>query len=706
MAIATVNLKFGVNIDSFRQGLGKVEAEMGKIGSKMQSLGRSISMGITLPVAALGAASLKAASDAEETFSKFDTVFRDIQGSAETAFQTLRTEYGLSSTAAKQMLGDTGDLLTGFGFSQQGALDLSMEVQKLAVDLASFTNYSGGAKGASEALTKALLGEREQLKSLGIAIMEEDVKRQVALNTKNGIVHATDREAKAYATLQLAIQQSGNAIGDYARTSGSFANQSRLLRERITDLSVELGSVFLPLATKIVSAVTGAVEWFSKLDGSIKAIIAVVAALAAAIGPLLIGFGFLVSNIIPMLKAGWVAVTAVMTPLVLKIAAITAAVAGLILVGKGVYDSWGTVSKFFGQMWEKIKLFFIQGVANTLKTFNKFTSIIGLDFSDTIAKMETDAQGIKAALDAEPMVSFGDVVSDIGKNIMNTFSSIKDSVMGTKEEVIKTNNALATTQSTTAAGGGGGGSGINRQQQSGISAAKSALDNSLKLPTQIRGISDRVREGTAAIYDTMLSFNNDINSLIGGSISGAFMNLAGSIGEAMATGGNIFAAVGKSILSSLGAFLGQLGKMMIEYGTMALVKAKLDASLAVPGAGFVTGPMAIAAGLALIALSSAIGSFASGKGKGASSGGGALGGATSLPARAMGGSVQMGQPYLVGERGPELFTPSGFGSITNARSTAGMGMTQEIKVMVQGMLSGRDIYISGQEYLRQSGRTT
>jgi hypothetical protein len=706
MALANVNLKFGINLESFRSGLQKVEKSLDATGKKMQQIGQNMSMYITLPVAAIGAASLKAASDAEETFSKFDTVFRDIQGSAETAFQTLRTEYGLSSTAAKQMLGDTGDLLTGFGFSQQGALDLSMEVQKLAVDLASFTNYSGGAKGASEALTKALLGEREQLKSLGIAIMEEDVKRQVALNTKNGIVHATDREAKAYATLQLALQQSGNAIGDYARTSGSFANQSRLLRERITDLSVELGSVFLPLATKIVSAVTGAVEWFSKLDGSIKAIIAVVAALAAAIGPLLIGFGFLVSNIIPMLKAGWVAVTAVMTPLVLKIAAITAAVAGLILVGKGVYDSWGTVSKFFGQMWEKIKLFFIQGVANTLKTFNKFTSIIGLDFSDTIAKMETDAKGIKAALDAEPMVSFGDVVSDIGKNIMNTFSSIKNSVMGTKEEVMNTNDELANAQASTA-GGGGGGSGINRQQQSGISAAKSALDNSLKLPTQIRGISDRVREGTAAIYDTMLSFNNDINSLIGGSISGAFMNLAGSIGEAMATGGNIFAAVGKSILSSLGAFLGQLGKMMIEYGTMALVKAKLDASLAVPGAGFVTGPMAIAAGLALIALSSAIGSFASGKGKGgASSGGGALGGATSLPARAMGGSVQMGQPYLVGERGPELFTPSGFGSITNARSTAGMGMTQEIKVMVQGMLSGRDIYISGQEYLRQSGRTT
>jgi hypothetical protein len=320
--------------------------------------------------------------------------------------------------------------------------------------------------------------------------------------------------------------------------------------------------------------------------------------------------------------------------------------------------------------------------------------------------METDAKGIKSALDAEPVVSFGDVVSDIGKNIMNTFSSIKESVMGTKEEVIKTNKELAETQAATAAGAGGGGAGINRVAQTGIGANTGAMDNTLQLPEKIQGISDRVREGTSGILNTMASFNNDINGLISGSISGAFMNLAGSIGEAMSSGGNVIAAVGRSILTSLGGFLGQLGKMMIEYGTMAIVKAKLDASLAVPGAGFVSGPLAIAAGVALLALSSAIGSFGSGRGSGGS-GGGALGGATSLPARAMGGSVQMGQPYLVGERGPELFTPSGFGSIANARNTAGMGMGGG-SIHITGTLvgEGRQLKAVIDDYVRTTGRTT
>lgn len=41
--------------------------------------------------------------------------------------------------------------------------------------------------------------------------------------------------------------------------------------------------------------------------------------------------------------------------------------------------------------------------------------------------------------------------------------------------------------------------------------------------------------------------------------------------------------------------------------------------------------------------------------------------------RATGGSVNAKQPYLVGERGPEIFVPSGAGSIMNSSRTAAMG---------------------------------
>ncbi len=270
----------------------KMKNSLSKVGQKAKEVGKSLFLKVTLPVGALGVAFVKAASDAEETSSKFATVFSDIGKEAEGAANNLAKSFGLSSIKAKELLGDTGDLLTGFGFSGKAALDLATETNKLAVDLASFTNFSGGAEGASKALTKALLGERESVKSLGISILEEDVKAKVkSLAATGKLTGMTTRQAKAYATLQIAISQSKNAIGDYARTSESFANKTRVLNARFQDFRILLGKIILPLALKLVNITIKLIEKFNKLSPATKKIVLVVAGLAAAIAPLLIAIG-------------------------------------------------------------------------------------------------------------------------------------------------------------------------------------------------------------------------------------------------------------------------------------------------------------------------------------------------------------------------------------------------------------------------------
>jgi len=70
-------------------------------------------------------------------------------------------------------------------------------------------------------------------------------------------------------------------------------------------------------------------------------------------------------------------------------------------------------------------------------------------------------------------------------------------------------------------------------------------------------------------------------------------------------------------------------------------------------------------------------------GGGAVKGIGTIGPNYELPARAMGGSVSRGQPYLVGERGPELFTPGRSGGIAPA-GTFGGGMNIVVNVDAKG----------------------
>lgn len=300
MTIASLAVQLLADTTKLYQGFRDAEGRMLAFGSKLEDIGRTMTTAATLPIVAGLGFAVKAASDAEETFTKFAVVFRDVGTEADAAFQLLRDSYGLSSKAAKELLGNTGDLLTGFGFSQQAALDLATQVNTLAVDLASFTNFAGGAAGASDALTKALLGEREAVKSLGIAILEEDVQKKVAENTTKGLTFATERQAKAYATLQIAQEQSKNALGDYARTSEGFANQSRLLTQRLNDLAVEFGTILLPAMTKAVGVLTELSVRLREMDEPTKRLTLGVLGLVAVVGPATLAIGLLAKGVVAL----------------------------------------------------------------------------------------------------------------------------------------------------------------------------------------------------------------------------------------------------------------------------------------------------------------------------------------------------------------------------------------------------------------------
>lgn len=316
-------------LKKFDRQVKDTKTRLNKFSKTARDTGRNMTLFLTTPILAAGGAMIKAASDAEESGSKFNTIFQDIQGKANETAKNFAKNFGQSSVASKTLLGDTADLLTGFNFSQDAALDLSTQVNELAVDLASFTNFSGGAKGASAALTKALLGERESVKSLGVSILEEDVKKKVALNTAKGLTFETERQAKAYATLQIAQEQSKNAIGDFARTQDSFANKMRILGSRINDLAVSFGKILLPMATKIVDKFSSMVEFFDSLSERSKTYILIIGGLVAILGPALFLFGGLVAILTPLI-AGF---TGLATAIGLTNGALLLLVAKFILIG-------------------------------------------------------------------------------------------------------------------------------------------------------------------------------------------------------------------------------------------------------------------------------------------------------------------------------------------------------------------------------------
>jgi hypothetical protein len=354
-------VRIGADPSGLEAGFKKADGYIKSHEAQFRKVGRGMTIAGAAITAVVGGI-VKKASDAQETYSKFGTVFNAVSKKAEISAKNLALGYGLSTLASKDMLSATGDLLTGLGVLPDVALDLSEQTQKLAADLASFTNYSGGAKGASEALTKAMLGERESIKSLGIVITEEMVNEKLAAEGKAHLTGLAKKQAQAQATLTIAYEQSQNAVGDYARTSGDLANVGRSLMAQLEDLAVGIGTQLIPVVTAIMTKIKEVVgkvtEWVKenpKLTGTIAKIVAVVGILLGVFGPLVM--------MLPALSAGFIILWGAITgPVGLVIAAVAAVAAAAYLI----YKNWGAIADFFKGLWDGIVTFFDTGIGKLL----------------------------------------------------------------------------------------------------------------------------------------------------------------------------------------------------------------------------------------------------------------------------------------------------------------------------------------------------
>jgi hypothetical protein len=136
---------------------------------------------------------------------------------------------------------------------------------------------------------------------------------------------------------------------------------------------------------------------------------------------------------------------------------------------------------------------------------------------------------------------------------------------------------------------------------------------------QIPGL---INENAILMAEALANFNDSATQIITTSIADTFAGLGNAIGQALATADNVLSAVGKTLLSSLGGILIEIGKMAISVGVGLLgIKAALKT---------LNPYAAIGAGVALIALgsffaskSSSIGNSMGGGGSRASSSSGA-----------------------------------------------------------------------------------
>lgn len=247
-SVGKIHLDLGINSKNFSKSMSGIEG-MAKKAAKTLAATFAVK-GIT----DFGKQCLDLGSDLTEVQNVVDTAFDPkVSKKVDKFAQSAATSFGLSETMAKRYAGTFGAMATAFGFSQDQAADMSTQLTGLAGDVASFYNIS-----QDEAYTKlksVFTGETESLKDLGV-VMTQTALDSYAMANGFGKTTAKMSEAEKVALRYKFVQDQLNiASGDFAKTSGSWANQVRILSLQFDSLKASIGQGLINLFTPIIQQV-------------------------------------------------------------------------------------------------------------------------------------------------------------------------------------------------------------------------------------------------------------------------------------------------------------------------------------------------------------------------------------------------------------------------------------------------------------------
>ena len=196
---------------------------------------------------------LKLGSDLAEVQNVVDTAFPHMTKRVNEFAKNSMEQFGLSETVAKNYMGTFGAMSKAFGYNEQAAESMSETLTGLAGDVASFYNMS-----TDEAFTKlksVFTGETESLKSLGVVMTETALNAFAMANGFGKTVNKMTEQEKVALRLAFVTDKLSMASGDFAKTSDSWANQTRVLTLRFDALKASLGKGFIALFTPIVKGI-------------------------------------------------------------------------------------------------------------------------------------------------------------------------------------------------------------------------------------------------------------------------------------------------------------------------------------------------------------------------------------------------------------------------------------------------------------------
>lgn len=389
----------------------KASQSENKISSAFKKIGTAVATYFAVDkIKDFGLNCINAASDASAASSQFSQVFGDMESQASKSLQTIADNTGIAENRMKGSYTQIAAFAKTTGLDTSDALGLADRAMVAVADSAAF--YDRSLEKTTESLQSFLKGNYENDAALGLSCTE--ITRNEAANRLYGKSFQDLSESQKQLTLLQMVEDANKlsgAMGQAARESDTWTNQTGNLKQAWTDFKAVVGSNFLDIAVQAVKKladvvqgladkVPGVIQWFNEYKG-------VLAGVAAVVGIVTTAYGLYntvqaiksamnaaeVTSLGALVAAKWadVAATAAMlAPYIAIVAAIAAVAAGVIYC----YNHFETFRNI------------VNGVAEWIQT-------------NLVAAFEFLRPYIEAIISA-----VGDLVSAIGDRLMQAFTWI------------------------------------------------------------------------------------------------------------------------------------------------------------------------------------------------------------------------------------------------------------------------------------------
>lgn len=609
--LASINIKFLADLTGFSTNMQNANRKISKMGKNMQKVGRNLSVGLTAPILAFGAISLKSWDKQEKAIAQVNAGLLSTGNAVGyTSEQLQKMASDLQNTSLfgdEEILQDaTAQLLTFTNI----AGDQFARTQQAAIDLS--TRLGGDLKSASIQLGKALNDPVANLSALsrsGIQFSKEQKAVIKSLADSNRLA-----DAQTIILDELARQYGGAGEAASKAGLGGLKQLQNSLGDLMEDFGAIIAEAILPFVAKIKSLVSS----FKELSPETKKFIVILAGVAAAVGPLLL----LAGTILPALVTGFALLTG---PIGLIIAGLTA-------VGVIIYKNWKPIkaelvalANYFVDLYNesvafRIAIEYVTLQFKTMFTVVKFvfkgiyTIITGV-VRQIVNQFKAMGAVFKGALSLDPKAiikgvkdfgvatqenlakviggfknNFGDAITDVSANMKTAIENVANKKYKTVLEVEVT--SVGASASILQSGGSGGTA--TRPQAA-------ALDTS-SFAVGIQPLADGVLENAEVLDGALTGVQDrfvDFSSEVSGILTETSANVLAGFGVMIAglmDGSLTMGDVAGGLMKTIGGLAIQLGEAAIKIGVgMLAIKA-----------AFKNPFTAIAAGIALVAIGTLI----------------------------------------------------------------------------------------------------